>query len=93
MGIERLSPGARQLSVSVVWLRGKRIRSELPALLTREFIEKHCCLPVLIDERENRALIVAMEDPSDRRTVEEASRHARLDECGADDDAADSETT
>ncbi len=69
---------ARQLSVSVVWLRRKRIRSELLALLPREFIEKHRCLPVLIDERENRTLIVAMEDPSDRWTVEEASRRVRL---------------
>jgi hypothetical protein len=69
---------ARQLSIPVVWLRGKRIRSELLDLLGRAFIEKHRCLPVLLDERPQRTLLVAMEDPSDRSVIDEITQRTRL---------------
>jgi type IV pilus assembly protein PilB len=69
---------ARQLSIPVVWLRGKRVGAEVLDLLPRDFIEKHRCLPVLLDQRVDRTLLVAMEDPSDRSLIDEIAQHTRL---------------
>ena len=61
---------ARQLSVPVAWLRGKRIRGELLELVPRELIERHRCLPVQLDDRGEKTLLLAMEDPSDIAAID-----------------------
>lgn len=69
---------ARQLSLPVAWLRGKRIRSEILDLVPRELIEKHHCLPVHRKDGDEPTLLLAMEDPSDVAAIDEVARHAGL---------------
>lgn len=69
---------ARQLSLPVAWLRGKRIRSEILDLVPRELIEKHHCLPVHRSDGDEPTLLLAMEDPSDVAAIDEVARHTGL---------------
>lgn len=64
---------ARQLAVPVVWLRGRTVRRDIVELVPREVAEKHRCLPVLLDERGGRTLLLAMADPADLTGADEVS--------------------
>ena len=64
---------ARQLKLPVAWLRGKRIRPDVLALVPHELVEKHRCLPVLVDQRAGKTLLLAMEDPADLGAADEVS--------------------
>jgi len=64
---------ARQLAVPVVWLRGRTVRSDILDLVPRELAEKHRCLPVLLDERGGKTLLLAMADPADLAGADEVS--------------------
>ncbi|MGH0031252.1 MAG: hypothetical protein ACQGVC_15760 [Myxococcota bacterium] len=67
---------ARQLSVPIVWLRGKRVKAEILDLVPRELIDKHRCLPV--QQGRDKTLLLAMEDPSDDGVVREVSEASGL---------------
>jgi hypothetical protein len=63
---------AGQLNLPVVRLQGKEISSEVLGLVPVEFVEKHRCLPLLINgEGDARILYLGMEDPSDPDVVAE----------------------
>jgi hypothetical protein len=63
---------AGQLNLPVVQLRGKQISSEVLDLVPVELVEKHRCLPLLINgEGDARVLYLGMEDPSDPDVVAE----------------------
>ncbi|HXV37744.1 MAG TPA: hypothetical protein VEC18_11375 [Myxococcota bacterium] len=63
---------ASQLNLPVVQLRGKQISAEVLELVPVELVEKHRCLPLLINASgENRILYLGMEDPSDPEVVAE----------------------
>ena len=63
---------AGQLNLPVVQLDGKQISSEVLDLVPVELVEKHRCLPLLINgEGEARKLYLGMEDPSDSDVVAE----------------------
>ncbi len=63
---------AGQLKLPVVQLQGKQISSEVLDLVPVEIVEKHRCLPLLINgEGESRTLYLGMEDPSDPDVVAE----------------------
>lgn len=70
---------ARQLAIPVVWLRGKRIKPEIVALLPDDFIQKHRCLPVLLDERAGKTLVLAMEDPCDLDVIDAATYRSQIE--------------
>jgi hypothetical protein len=63
---------AGQLNLPVVQLQGKQISSEVLDLVPVELVEKHRCLPLLINgEGDARVLYLGMEDPSDPDVVAE----------------------
>jgi len=63
---------AGQLNLPVVRLEGKEIGSEVLDLVPVELVEKHRCLPLLINgEGDARILYLGMEDPSDPDVVAE----------------------
>jgi len=63
---------AGQLKLPVIQLRGKQISSEVLDLVPVELVEKHRCLPLLINgEGDARVLYLGMEDPSDPDVVAE----------------------
>jgi hypothetical protein len=63
---------AGQLKLPVVQLDGKQISSEVLDLVPVELVEKHRCLPLLINgEGDARKLYLGMEDPSDSDVVAE----------------------
>jgi type IV pilus assembly protein PilB len=63
---------AGQLNLPVVQLQGKEISSEVLGLVPVELVEKHRCLPLLINgEGDARTLYLGMEDPSDPDVVAE----------------------
>jgi len=63
---------AGQLNLPVVQLKGKQINSEVLDLVPVELVEKHRCLPLLINgEGDARVLYLGMEDPSDPDVVAE----------------------
>jgi hypothetical protein len=63
---------AGQLNLPVVRLEGKQISSEVLDLVPVELVEKHRCLPLLINgEGDARVLYLGMEDPSDSDIVAE----------------------
>jgi hypothetical protein len=63
---------AGQLNLPVVRLQGKEVSSEVLDLVPVEFVEKHRCLPLLINgEGAARTLYLGMEDPSDPDVVAE----------------------
>jgi hypothetical protein len=63
---------AGQLNLPVIQLHGKQISSEVLDLVPVELVEKHRCLPLLINgEGDARMLYVGMEDPSDADVVAE----------------------
>ena len=63
---------AGQLNLPVIQLQGKEISSEVLGLVPVDFVEKHRCLPLLINgEGDARILYLGMEDPSDPDVVAE----------------------
>jgi len=63
---------ASQLGLPVVQLKGKQISAEVLDLVSVELVEKHRCLPLLINgEGDARVLYLGMEDPSDPDVVAE----------------------
>lgn len=62
----------------VVWLRGRTVRPDILELVPREVAEKHRCLPVLLDERGGKTLLLAMADPADLAGADEISFHTGL---------------
>jgi type IV pilus assembly protein PilB len=70
---------ARQLAIPVVWLRGKRIKPEVVELLKDDFIQKHRVLPVLMDQRGRRTLILAMEDPCNIDVIDTVRRETGVE--------------
>ena len=63
---------AGQLNLPVIQLQGKEISSEVLGLVPVELVEKHRCLPLLINgEGAARTLYLGMEDPSDPDVVAE----------------------
>lgn len=63
---------AGQLNLPVIQLQGKQISSEVLDLVSVELVEKHRCLPLLINgEGDARMLYLGMEDPSDSDVVAE----------------------
>ena len=63
---------AGQLDLPVIQLHGKQISSEVLDLVPVELVEKHRCLPLLINgEGDARMLYLGMEDPSDSDIVAE----------------------
>jgi hypothetical protein len=63
---------AGQLNLPVVQLQGKQISSEVLDLVPVELVDKHRCLPLLINgEGDARVLYLGMEDPSDPDVVAE----------------------
>jgi len=63
---------ASQLHLPVVQLKGKQINSDVLELVPVEIVEKHRCLPLLINgEGDSRVLYLGMEDPSDPDVVAE----------------------
>jgi len=63
---------ASQLNLPVVQLQGKEISSEVLDLVPVELVEKHRCLPLLVNcEGDARVLYLGMEDPSDPDIVAE----------------------
>jgi hypothetical protein len=63
---------AGQLNLPVVQLEGKQISPEVLELVSVDLVEKHRCLPLLINgEGDSRVLYLGMEDPSDPDVVAE----------------------
>jgi type IV pilus assembly protein PilB len=63
---------AGQLNLPVVRLQGKEVNPEVLDLVPVDFVEKHRCLPLLINgEGGARTLYLGMEDPSDPDVVAE----------------------
>jgi len=63
---------AGQLNLPVVQLKGKQISSEVLELVSVDLVEKHRCLPLLVNgEGDSRVLYLGMEDPSDPDVVAE----------------------
>jgi len=63
---------ASQLNLPVVQLKGKQISSEVLELVPVDLVEKHRCLPLLVNEDgDARVLYLGMEDPSDPDVVAE----------------------
>ncbi len=69
---------ARQLQIPIAWLRGKRIRPEVLELVPRSLVERHRCLPLLVDQRGGRSILLAMADPADLEAVDEVAFHTGL---------------
>ena len=63
---------AGQLNLPVVQLKGKQISPEVLELVSVDLVEKHRCLPLLVNEDgDARVLYLGMEDPSDPDVVAE----------------------
>lgn len=63
---------ASQLNLPVVQLKGKQISPEVLELVPVELVEKHRCLPLLVNgDGDSRVLYLGMEDPSDPDVVAE----------------------
>jgi hypothetical protein len=63
---------ASQLKLPVVQLKGKQISSDVLDLVPIDLVEKHRCLPLLVNgEGDSRVLYLGMEDPSDPDVVAE----------------------
>ena len=63
---------AAQLDLPVVQLKGKQISAEVLELVPAGLVEKHRCLPLLVNgEGDSRVLYLGMEDPSDLDVVAE----------------------
>ena len=63
---------AGQLNLPVVQLEGKQISPEVLELVPVDLVEKHRCLPLLVNgEGDSRVLYLGMEDPSDPDVVAE----------------------
>jgi hypothetical protein len=57
---------ARQLSLPIAWIRGKKIRQPVLELVPASIVGAHRCLPVRVDDQGgNKILLLAMEDPAD----------------------------
>ena len=68
---------AGQLKLPVARIRGKRVGPEVLECVRVELAEKHRCLPLFFkQEGGERALFVAMEDPSDSEALEELARES-----------------
>ena len=68
---------ARQLSLPVVWLDGRRIRQEVLDRVPQGLVFKYGCLPVQMDP-EGEGLLLAMEDPLDQDAIEEVAAKSGL---------------
>jgi hypothetical protein len=67
---------ARQLKFPLAWLHGKRISSEVLAMLPGELAQKHRCLPLSMHgEGAGRTLFLAMQDPVDLLALDEIHFH------------------
>jgi type IV pilus assembly protein PilB len=65
---------ARQLKLPLAWLRGKRIKPQVLALVPNELALKHRCLPMTCsDSPSGRVLFLAMQDPADLAAVDEVA--------------------
>jgi len=63
---------AGQLNLPVVQLEGKQISPEVLELVPVDLVEKHRCLPLLVNgDGDSRVLYLGMEDPSDPDVVAE----------------------
>ncbi len=63
---------AGQLKLPVARIRGKRVSPEVLECVGVDIAEKHRCLPLFFkQDRGERVLFVAMEDPSDEEALEE----------------------
>lgn len=63
---------ASQLNLPVVQLKGKQISPEVLELVPVDLVEKHRCLPLLVNgDGDSRVLYLGMEDPSDPDVVAE----------------------
>ena len=63
---------ASQLNLPVVQLKGKQISPEVLELVSVDLVEKHRCLPLLVNgDGDSRVLYLGMEDPSDPDVVAE----------------------
>ena len=63
---------AAQLGFPVVKLRGKRLSSEVIDLVPSELAEKYRCIPLLVNQEKDGAVIyLGMEDPADSDAVRE----------------------
>jgi len=68
---------ARQLKLPLAWLRGKRIKPQVLALVPNELALKHRCLPMTCnDGPSGRVLFLAMQDPADLAAVDEVAFRA-----------------
>jgi hypothetical protein len=68
---------AAQLQLPIVRLDGKRVASEVLALVPQSVAEKHNVLPLFLkDPGAGRELYLGMEDPCDRLAIEDVARHA-----------------
>ena len=70
---------ASQLNLPVVQLKGKQISPEVLELVPVDLVEKHRCLPLLVNEDgDARVLFLGMEDPSDPDVVAEICTLVRM---------------
>jgi hypothetical protein len=68
---------ARQLRLPLAWLRGKRIKPQVLALVPNALALKHRCLPMSCNDRPSgRVLFLAMQDPADVAAVDEIAFHS-----------------
>jgi hypothetical protein len=66
----------KKFRYEIVSIRDVVIPPEVLSRLTLSYAEKHCCVPLLV---ENRRLVVAMEDPTDLQVTDEIKLHVGMD--------------
>ncbi|MDH5306079.1 MAG: hypothetical protein OEW02_02760 [Myxococcales bacterium] len=65
---------ARQLKLPLAWLRGRRVKPEVLALVPVELATQQRCMPLAAhEEAGGRVLFLAMQDPADRSAIDEVS--------------------
>lgn len=70
---------ARQMSLPVAWIRGKKIRKPVLELVPPQIVGAHRCLPVRVDDQEgSKTLLLAMEDPADLAVLDEVALAAGM---------------
>jgi hypothetical protein len=70
---------ARQLSLPIAWIRGKKIRQPVLELVPASIVGAHRCLPVRVDDQGgNKTLLLAMEDPADLLVLDEVALAAGM---------------
>jgi type IV pilus assembly protein PilB len=63
---------ARHLQLPLAWLRGKRVKDEVLALVPGEIASKYRCMPLASSNGpEGRVIFLAMQDPSDLNSIDE----------------------